>query len=499
MPTISLHGELYDIPSNMSRPYRIQRAETDYGSMGIRTTDYTFHLPDPRVDIEVFESHSGWVDSNKAGYSAPELIAERKAHIADFLAGPGSPGERWERLRSSSVEAEVGDWWRSVVRGYNRAEPVWTAEQQQPGAQHVKTVQQQLIAKHVENLAAGAEQDKPEGQKMPYEFSTGSRVWIRDPNHTNLETKPGAVAGTVVRTKAKAGRVQKTLLCMDESSLLYDAMPGEVGGNHGWWALSSDLRPLRAKDEGLFLGVPQHIGVCVRKEFVHGPILFRPGHLGRLLKYADEGPVVEASVAWFNVEGMSEVLWSKRVGDMDYHKCCFTVPLENLTWCFFNTTSYQVLAFWRASFPSFKEGDFLRYTGRKPIVLSGRKHGYVLTEGVILRHVGYDDQNSCVIGAVAGGMSKEALGMSVKVRKEDVVRFEEPYLAPGSAVEVVAEVVFRKKDLQGRKGTVILPTDGDGDVGVQFSEDIGAGSLDGVGKEGNCLYIPADALKKTAG
>jgi hypothetical protein len=96
-------------------------------------------------------------------------------------------------------------------------------------------------------------------------------------------------------------------------------------------------------------------------------------------------------------------------------------------------------------------------------------------------------------------MPRETLGMGVKIRTQDVMPFEGSFFSSGEEVEVVAEVVFRKKSLQGRRGRVILPTDADGDVGVEFPEDIGAGSLDGVGEEGRCLYIPADAVKEASG
>jgi hypothetical protein len=47
------------------------------------------------------------------------------------------------------------------------------------------------------------------------------------------------------------------------------------------------------------------------------------------------------------------------------------------------------------------------------------------------------------------------------------------------------------------KGKVILSTDTEGDVGIEFKEDIGAGSLDGIGKEGHCIYIEADLVKSS--
>lgn len=46
-------------------------------------------------------------------------------------------------------------------------------------------------------------------------------------------------------------------------------------------------------------------------------------------------------------------------------------------------------------------------------------------------------------------------------------------------------------------GKVILSTDAEGDVGIEFEEDLGAGSLDGIGKEGHCIYIEASLVKSS--
>jgi hypothetical protein len=47
------------------------------------------------------------------------------------------------------------------------------------------------------------------------------------------------------------------------------------------------------------------------------------------------------------------------------------------------------------------------------------------------------------------------------------------------------------------KGKVILSTDAEGDVGIEFPDDIGAGSLDGIGREGHCIYIEASLVKSS--
>ena len=59
------------------------------------------------------------------------------------------------------------------------------------------------------------------------------------------------------------------------------------------------------------------------------------------------------------------------------------------------------------------------------------------------------------------------------------------------------KILPKNHPLQGEKATVILPVDPDGDIGVVFKENIGAGSLDGMGPNGHCLYIPEKSLKKS--
>jgi hypothetical protein len=78
-------------------------------------------------------------------------------------------------------------------------------------------------------------------------------------------------------------------------------------------------------------------------------------------------------------------------------------------------------------------------------------------------------------------------------------KIEEEFIDTGGEVEITAEISFRKRDLKGMQAVVVLPMDQDGEIGLQFKEDIAAGSLDGHGEDKKCLYIHHSALKRVSG
>jgi len=100
---------------------------------------------------------------------------------------------------------------------------------------------------------------------------------------------------------------------------------------------------------------------------------------------------------------------------------------------------------------------------------------------------------------IIGECADNLLNRTADVRVDYLRKHPSPdnFYRPGQQVEIVAVVDFRKKPLQGMKGQVILSTDREGDVGIEFTEDIGAGSLDGIGKEGHCIYIEASLVKSS--
>jgi hypothetical protein len=100
---------------------------------------------------------------------------------------------------------------------------------------------------------------------------------------------------------------------------------------------------------------------------------------------------------------------------------------------------------------------------------------------------------------LAGGCDPAILGVPTIVGTKGLEKLEEEFVDVGGEVEVTATISFRKHDLEGMRAVVVLPLDQDGEVGLQFKEDIEAGSLDGHGENKRCLYIHHDDMKKVSG
>jgi len=105
------------------------------------------------------------------------------------------------------------------------------------------------------------------------------------------------------------------------------------------------------------------------------------------------------------------------------------------------------------------------------------------------------DPSNRVFCLVDGGLGKREENKVVLSRLR-LKPFEHAWFDKGDKISVSKEVNFRKRNLKGLQGKVLLPTDADGDVGVEFKVDLGAGTLDGIGADGRCLFIPAASLEK---
>jgi len=174
----------------------------------------------------------------------------------------------------------------------------------------------------------------------------------------------------------------------------------------------------------------------------------------------------------------------------------FHVPKDQLRWCKFDPKTFKIERAWYTSKTIPTSGDILVYSSDKPLRLGSQ---YVVTKGVLLRHSGLNSENRCLNVTILSGMDSSVIGSTCTVRRGDVEPFEGSFIDAGANVEVVAKVMFRKKSLMGKRGVAILATDFEGDLGVEFPEDIGAGSLDGAGTLGKCLYIPSESVKKVSG
>lgn len=148
--------------------------------------------------------------------------------------------------------------------------------------------------------------------------------------------------------------------------------------------------------------------------------------------------------------------------------------------------------------PKLKEGDLARVS--RGYNLSGQsKSGEVfkIPSGSIVRIKSSSANRRNHIVEIVSCPTLELLGGSATVADRLLEPLETPelFFAKGKEVQVTAEVSFRGLSLRGKRAKVILPTDPEGDVGLEFPENLRAGSLDGLGRSGYCLYVKADALK----
>jgi hypothetical protein len=147
-----------------------------------------------------------------------------------------------------------------------------------------------------------------------------------------------------------------------------------------------------------------------------------------------------------------------------------------------------------------KVGDLCKVSARSVSFCDDQDHEHVVPGGTVVELLEYSgDRYKTWHCRIIGGCSDFLVGQTLRIRASHMKTHPKPdmFYRPGQTVEIVAEIDFRKKPLQGMKGKVILSTDAEGDVGIEFKEDIGAGSLDGIGREGHCIYIEASLVKSS--
>jgi hypothetical protein len=253
--------------------------------------------------------------------------------------------------------------------------------------------------------------------------------------------------------------------------------------------IGSDRIPTVHLNEGVAVYVPGR--------FRHDGMEFARFATGRVV--SDEGNN-QVAVSWSHQD--------ERFYDCTDHNGkvwtnCWTVDLAKLEWCFINeqTTAITPWPAQGANKPvkiQYNPKEVVSLHRGKVVVADSQGSEHLLTPGVVLEIVGQASSNSWAI-KVVGRCPDPVLNCVGQVR-EDYIRpliEADVFFRSGQEVEIVAEISFRKTPLKGMKGKVVLATDVDGDVGVEFPEDIGAGSLDGVGKQGHCLYVEANALSES--
>ena len=343
--------------------------------------------------------------------------------------------------------------------------------------------------------------DHPERYKQEEEdmhdgprFSAGTRVLFRHPRLEN--TDYGTVVGRVpeMRGKCKPGQY---LIAADTPSHYSTSHTKYTGDDHG---IVVDVKKSGMSEApgGEWHAVPEHIGVFVTQGFVQDDVKFHSNSTGRIMCDVHEGMV---DVSWnfpndnfHNTEDANGAL----------RQNVWTVPAAKLNMCLLDTHTKEVVVIWPAAAPGQrkkrKEGDLCIVKGRSVSMMDSEDREVVLQSGTVVELLTHNGDRYKTWGCrVIGECSDKLLNKTVNIRVDYLREHPSPdsFYRPGTQVEIVAEIDFRKKPLQGMKGRVILSTDTEGDVGIEFAEDIGAGSLDGIGREGHCIYIEASLVKSS--
>lgn len=328
-------------------------------------------------------------------------------------------------------------------------------------------------------------------------LTSGTRVRFRAPK--NDAGHLGTIVGLSPSQALPKGFI---LICADSPSTEFRNGDEYTGQNHG--VIVSRRRISRLPDQTgvkAFAGVPQHIGIVVETGFDWDDARFRGGTCGRLLHIDGE----QATISWHDVRNRNFYISDPAPGPRrtgrpgKRYENCYSVPTEFLRWCRWDS-NHEVCKVWPGGVqqPSakFEVGDYVVYIATNATRATGSRH-FAVAQGTILRIQDYSgDRGRSYVAALVGGGAENGQGLQVNLPATALAPLGFPYLLAGNQVEIVASIEFKKRDLRGRRGVVILPTDADGDVGVQFQENIGAGSLDGVGKNLHCLYVPTSTVRK---
>src|SRR5574338_983106 len=290
-------------------------------------------------------------------------------------------------------------------------------------------------------------------------------------------------------------------LAVDEPQQGYDFLENILGPGRGVVVNRDRLEPVAPRSQWSsklwYKNAPSGLAVHFPKELVVDSVLFSPHDVGRIVGQRSDSSNT-LSVQWMNKECEHFSPHTAVLDKNEKVRNCYYVPLGMLRLCAVNPNTWQILHSFGQLGPEmhvFKPGDVVVYNSDKSFRAPGGEGKIInVGRGSIIR-VEKDDGGGAFHGRLVGGCMSEALGNVVGVDRRLVIPFEHPWIEKGQVITVTAEITFRKRALQGNKGKVLLSTDAEGDVGVEFPEDIGAGSLDGEGKDGHCLYLPAGALK----
>lgn len=326
-------------------------------------------------------------------------------------------------------------------------------------------------------------------KERPMSFFVGQRVEFADRNRNAV------VKGTILdHVSASDGYA----ICVDQLHGSYEFLENILGPGFGVIVDSGNIEPVHPKSQwstsNWHKNAPTTLAVHFGKDTRFDGVVFSTRDVGRIMGPGQHSGQV--SVMWMNKRS-EHFNTHQFAGLAEKVPNCYYVPINQLRLCAVNPNTWEILhSFGPLGPPTqiFKAGDILVYNSDKGIRAPTKDSKIVnVGRGAIIQ-VSQDDGGS-VMGHLVGGCIPEMLGSAIGIDRRLLETFPHPWVPQGAEVSITAEIHFRKNPLLGKKGRVLLATDAEGDVGIEFPEDIGAGSLDGEGKDGHCLYLPASALK----
>ena len=339
-------------------------------------------------------------------------------------------------------------------------------------------------------------QENPELPK----YYTGLRI-------VDVDGRVGTVIDLSGREESLPGHIA---VCLDEpigkrDYGLKDVPAGReltnlTGSNFGMYIPTPNIQILEDQNSyDALRGIPPHIVMIVKKNKSVDSISFKAGQFGKpLSRKGLEGRML---INWyFNNGNLYDAAKNGHsVGPAGAFTHCYQVPQDMLSFGR-RSGSGKVLAIWPSSETKsekikFQVGEYVRVTVAEPQRISNGERHYRISPGTIAKYLGATDRNTSQV-ALAGGCDPSVFGLAINVSTPGLEKLEEEFLAQGAEVEIAATLDFRKRDLKGLRAVVLLPLDQDGEIGLQFQEDIGAGSLDGHGPDKRCLYIHHSAVKR---
>lgn len=249
-----------------------------------------------------------------------------------------------------------------------------------------------------------------------------------------------------------------------------------------------------------FVGVPSHIGVVVTEDIRVDRVIFKSGQTGRLI--AQPQGVSERVLVNWNFQNPDFFDGGRACGIVSGQEArCYNVPRSILAFCRIGS-KMRAAVIWPnsdgANESNFKKGDYVRILVPEPQRINDGQRSYRLAAGTLAQFQGSHDRYKSRV-VLAGGCDPAVIGLEVLTSTRGLEKMEGDFIEAGVEVIVSTTLNFRRRDLEGLAAVVILPMDQDGEIGLQFKEDIGAGSLDGHGHGKRCLYIHHSSVKRASG